>query len=115
MRSTATLLVSFALLLTLVFALQNNSNLRQLRAEVKHLQEVIKNEKSRIAVLRVDYANITRISRLEYLAEHFLPDLRVAKTQQVRVLEAQDSSEEVRAASEPRNAREEALSYEAIK
>ncbi len=115
MRNTATLLVSFALLLTLAFALQNNSNLRQLRVEVQRLQDTIANEKSRIAVLRVDYANITRISRLENLAERFLPSLRVAKTRQVRVLEAQDRSEEMRAAEEPKNAREAALSYETIK
>ena len=115
MRSTATMLLAFALLLTLAFALQNNSNLRQLRAEVLRLQNAIDNEKSRIAVLRVDYANITRLSRLENLAERFLPYLRVAKTRQVRVLEAQDRSEEMRATTKPQNSREEALSYETIK
>ncbi len=115
MRRTATLLALIALLLTLTFALQNNTSLRELRAEVARLEQKIESERSRIAVLRVDYANITRIERLEKLTKNLLPHLRKAKTQQVRVIEAQNVEEEIRAAEKPKVEKPQALNYEAIR
>ena len=101
MRRALTWLGLLAFFLTLGFALQKNTNLRSVRFEVSKLERSIAEERSRLGVLRADYANLTRLTRLEQLAVKHFQELRVADPRQVRVLEAENAAEELRASVPP--------------
>ena len=115
MRRALTWLGLLAFFLTLGFALQKNTNLRSVRSEVARLERSIEDERSRLGVLRADYANLTRMTRLEELAARYLQELRVADPRQVRVLEAEDKAEELRTTIAPTPPTEQALSYELLR
>ena len=115
MRRALTWLGLLAFFLTLGFALQKNTTLRAVRGEVSRLERALKEERSRLGVLHADYANLTRMSRLERLASEYLQELRVASPRQVRVLEAEDEAEELRTSSTPAPPKEQALSYELLR
>ncbi len=119
MRRALTWLGLLAFFLTLGFALQKNTNLRSVRFEVSRLERAVAEERSRLSVLRADYANLTRLTRLERLAGKYLQELRVASPRQVRILEAEDEAEELRATLSPtppqKQALEQALRYERLR
>ena len=119
MRRALTWLGLLAFFLTLGFALQKNTNLRSVRGEILRLERAIAEERSRLGVLRADHANLTRMTRLEQLAAKYLQELRVADPRQVRVLEAEDEAEEIRASLgailAPTPQKEQALSYELLR
>ena len=115
MRRALSWLGLLAFFLTLGFALQKNTNLRSVRGEVSRLERAIADERSRRGVLHADYANLTRMTRLEQLAAQYLQELRVASPRQVRVLEAEDEAEELRATLAPAPLKEQALSYELLR
>ena len=115
MRRALTWLGLLAFFLTLGFALQKNTNLRSVRGEVSRLERSIAEERSRLGVLRADYTNLTRLTRLEYLATQYLQELRVADPRQVRDLEAENEAEELRATMAPTPREEHALSYELLR
>ncbi len=115
MRRALSWLGLLAFFLTLGFALQKNTNLRSVRGEVSRLERAIADERSRRGVLHADYANLTRMTRLEQLAAQYLQELRVASPRQVRVLEAEDEAEELRAILAPAPPKEQALSYELLR
>ena len=115
MRRALSWLGLLAFFLTLGFALQKNTNLRSVRGEVSRLERAIADERSRLGVLHADYANLTRMTRLEQLAAQYLQELRVASPRQVRVLEAEDEAEELRAILAPAPPKEQALSYELLR
>jgi cell division protein FtsL len=82
-----------AALLILPLLIQNNHHARKLRLDISRHEALIKEEKEKLTLLKLEMNTLTHPARIARLSRERLPHLRIAKKDQIYVFSREKKEE----------------------